>query len=211
MPDWVSEGSRSTCRHCGGQVVWTRSRKPSEPKAPNFYGYGSNWWHAPGKKYVFEEFGFDEKRSRYYQHDYITVSPFGPLFRACPDPDWLSRKGYGSKNQAQPSTFCDESTENTSHCHRPVKDEELFMCGLHARHKRSEMLRTEQWSVRNDLNDHIEYELKPIIDHLNEFWQLEARMERSPGLGPFLSMWSGKIVVDPVRLMEILGDKVEEF
>lgn len=214
MPDWVDEGSRSTCRHCGLPIVWSyRPGKDAQVKRVGLYRASyAHWWHAPGKNYMLDPRGLAE--DRYYGGSVETHSPFGPVFTACQDPEWLklTREWRPPVHQAQPKDFCDERTENTSHCHRPIKDEELFMCGLHSRHHRERKMREQQEEIKRNVQGHIVSELGPIVDRLNDFWNLRAAMEYDTGLfGARERGYTGKVVVDAVRLMEILDEKVEEF
>lgn len=226
----VTEGTRATCRNCGEGVVFTEPvdtfiRERDGLKAKRFSS--GKWWHIPGKDFDWQEERFNHGRTNYAGRYVAHASRYGELLSACKPNEAPQRERltdstgkmredkFVSPTSASPREFCMESVDGGSYyssstCHRPVKDEELLMCGIHASHEHKRRKGQEEFNSKMDMNQAIVRALGPIIDELNDLWDLDAEIEYK-GYGYSSGSYTGKIIVNPGRLVEILNEKVETF
>jgi len=225
---WVNEGTRGTCRNCGAQVIFCKPRdtivrsRSGDQKYPRFT-VGA-WWHVTPKDWVWDESRYNEDRTKYSDEMACHATPWGPMVARClanearllVGSEGRVRHYEGPSAKAQPFEFCVERTgggdrwSSSYACHRPVKDEELVMCGLHASHKRREEKKSQEHHQKWEFDRSVREALSEFVEELNDLWDLNAdldtRYSREHGY-----IYTGKVSVNPGRLREILEEKVEEF
>lgn len=189
----VREGTRDYCRNCGAVISYQR-----EPR--------------------------DESRHR-PRHIWVHLVEDAEPRQTCPGLEHITQEGEeaGSVNfwrspKAQPKSYCMESMQNASSwysefCLRPVKDYDLYMCGIHASRARKEAERQEKERQAKEQEAYLAEVLRKVIAHIEEQYDLksDADYSRWPGHGPWHPpRLTGKIVVDPQELLETLDGLRDE-
>lgn len=129
--------------------------------------------------------------------------------RACdPDQEWLRGKW------AEPTSYCTVTKADYSGpCHSPAVDDELFMCGPHAKKEIEYRQAQERRSENSGLDEGIKAFLEPLCQHVNDFYDLDARMElydwsQTSRTG---RRYTGYVVVNPAKLVELLKEIEDVF
>lgn len=111
---------------------------------------------------------------------------------------------------ANPRSFCwvvMDTSWHMTHCTRPVTDFDRHMCGIHANAARKAEEKDRKWRDEVEMSRYISEEVGKLIDRMKEEYGLEASLHHTPR--DFRV--TGKIVVDPVKLMELLEQTDEVF
>jgi hypothetical protein len=103
-----------------------------------------------------------------------------------------AQRSYGvpremSHQRAEPATFCSEWVEDVppyGPCNRKIQDEELGMCGVHARHKREGMKASERTARAGSYRRYHDEEVEEILRQLEKVYGIKIRMETKVGTGP---------------------------
>lgn len=170
---------RGTCRHCRQPVVFTYL--PHMPNAESgdrrqFIRY-MIWYHKG------RELG-DELHCR-----------------GVTDPEYPNRVFRAASRE-----YCVEHTNPGGYgsgiCNRPVKDHDLFMCGIHARrvHKRKED--DAKWKQKHEISDYVFTNTLALQHKIKEGWGLETKTDYSYQNHE----WTGKITVNPAELLDLLEE-----
>lgn len=106
---------------------------------------------------------------------------------------------------AAPKSYCVVPKGDDRICHASVVDEELFMCGTHSKKEREFLRRSEAYDEQKGLQQALRTFLDPLCDHLNGFYELEARPE-----GDYRG-YTGYLVVNPAKLVDLISKIEEEF
>ena len=112
-------------------------------------------------------------------------------------------------NTAKPKTFCAENVHtswSSNLCNRPVKDDELFMCGIHANHERKRRKKDEERDSHYELQRFIQENVAKLCTQLEEEWGLEASSHYQYNWGGGMGSYTGKVLVDPEALLKLLDD-----
>lgn len=117
------------------------------------------------------------------------------------------------KVRAAPRDYCDEhvSSRDTWHvgqiCNRPVKDHDLFMCGIHARRKEQEERKRREYKEQRELSSYIYDETLRIQVEIADRFGLTTQPEYDWRQHEY----TGKVVVNPRELLDLLIEaSVEE-
>lgn len=125
-----------------------------------------------------------------------------------PTAEWMA------STRAQPTGYCEVmKADYSGPCHATVVDEELFMCGPHAKKERQFREKAETRTENQGIDNTLRNFLEPLCNHINDFYELEARMENfefgeANRLGRRLT---GYIVVNPAKLVELLKEIEDVF
>lgn len=162
----------STCRHCRRRVIFTYLPRLSEGHDKAKFRIRAPIWFHRGRE-LGEELHCDES----------------------------------DKNQrAEPREYCVEFTGSGSAyttfriCNRPVKDYDLFMCGIHARVKREDARKREQYQAERELSDHIFSSTLALQGRIEELFGLSSKTEYDWREHAY----TGKIAVNPRELLDLL-------
>lgn len=171
-------GTKDECRFCDMPLVWG----PPDPEYP----FDKMWYHPH------RPIEDDWEKSQIFCYDISEGS-----------------EGRWARKVGQPKAFCTVmKADYSGPCHAPVVDDELFMCGTHSKkehqHLRSMEASAEKRGIQRTMHDFLE----PLCDHLNGFYDLEARAERT---GTYGGEYTGYLVVNPAKLVDLIAKIEEEF
>lgn len=153
------------------------------------------------------------KRSEYRSDVWHHVDPDDLEFPArCINEDFTGKDGtfWSRSRAANPKNFCWESIETSwysDRCTRPVTNLEFGMCGIHGNAEKKRTQRQRENEQRRELSAWVSQEVGALMDRMKEEYDLDAELHYNSSQ----STYSGKIIVDPVKLMEILEQTDEEF
>lgn len=185
-------GTKDECRHCEAVVMWG----PPDPELP----FTKAWYHPEREL----------EDSEFLNHRVYCEPPPPPD----EDRDIIRRSWHRQK--AEPKSWClVEKADYSGPCHAPVVDDELFMCGTHAKKQREYLERQESSLEAQGIENTIREFIDPLVDHLNGFYELEARPELfdygSEAYRRSNRRYSGYIVVNPAKLVDLIKQIEEEF
>lgn len=173
-------GTEGTCRHCEATVLYGNP----DPDVP-FY---VQWFH-PLRKLP------DGVRLR----DLIFCEEEKPDGKE----DWLN-----NRTTAEPREWClEQKADYSGLCLSPVGDNDLFMCGIHAKKEYERLEGLEASSERKGIQQTLRDFVDPTVAHLNNYYELEARPERENQR--YYGDYTGYIVVNPAKLVELVR-RIEE-
>lgn len=178
-------GTKDECRSCDMPIVWG----PIDVESP----FHKSWYHPHRRSEV------EEVEVKFCSSE-------------VQDDEFASWK----RTSAKPKSYCYEMLSDYSgHCHASVVDDELFMCGIHSKREREYLAQQENRSESVGVERTIREFIDPLCDHLNGFYDLEARPEKyelnSYGHRNSGRQYSGYIVVNPAKLVDLIKQIEEEF
>lgn len=133
--------------------------------------------------------------------------------RACPLPD--DPGGISLDHRAKPIHYCDAKVqEYNAICNRPVR--EYGKCGIHSKDAKAEWEREQAIKDLERQDQYVEEALGSIIQHWNEFYDLDAKLQETQGWNDYKyrigqARYTGYVVVNPARFAELLKKIEEEF
>lgn len=139
------------------------------------------------------------------------------LVMAMPTPEENRRYPNDKTHSPQPSSWCMRSLNSGGHCERVAKDTwrdgHSFeaLCGLHLSQERKYQKEQEERENSEQLQSWLRSELEEKIARLDRLG-IQAEMQYVIHYGGrYSGSYSGKIIVDPDQLLEILDQNVEVF
>jgi len=124
------------------------------------------------------------------------------------DEEWMTA------TRASPVEFCTQNKADYSGpCHAAVVDEETFMCAPHAKKEHEYRNRREADAENNGIEKTLREFLEPLCAHLNDFYDLGARIEEWDYHQARVNgrRTTGYIVVNPAKLVELLKEIEDVF
>jgi hypothetical protein len=166
---------RSTCRNCNAPVAYTRLKELPEghPKKSRWYG-GTIWLH-PGRE---------------------------PGEETYCDPD---EKDRIMRKRAEPKGYCTtvpQGQYSSSICNRPVKNTDLFLCGIHDAARRKAADRDAKFRQERELSDYVWSSTLALQNELKERFGIDSKMHYDPQN----HCWTGMILVNPAELVDFFRE-----
>lgn len=111
---------------------------------------------------------------------------------------------------AKPKDYCTEHTSSSNYradnlCHRPVKDEKLHMCGIHAARERKINHEDEQRKLERELSAWAQEAAEVAVANYKKVFGEDAEVEAEYNYRAS-SGFTGRIVVNPEELFEKLEE-----
>lgn len=165
---------RGICRHCGEKVKYHLLPRPTDKPGGTYY----TWFH-------------------------MEDPPGDQLYcKLDSQPERMVRK------RAEPREYCAEHTNSATYsyagniCNRPVKDHDLFMCGIHARQVHNERERRKQFSQEREISGYIFTETVDLQQRLKERYGIDTKTHYD-----FHNhRYSGMVLINPAELLSFLEE-----
>lgn len=191
--DTVPEGLDGVCRHCGKVVIWVNFNRDSTFATPQF-----TWMHKgtiPPERV--ETYGMFRQR---------TTEQYGDLHTGCLM-EIIEGMDPGPAEEAEPREYCTFRTGLGHICNKVVTEKEWFACGIHAARERERVKEQEANRKEREVQ-------ASIIEGVNELCiKLKAKFGLEyvePEKVTYSRSYSGKVVLEPKELMDLLDDFMED-
>lgn len=113
----------------------------------------------------------------------------------------------GTQVRALPRDYCVESITSADAwsfsgrtCNRPVKDFDLFMCGIHARHKREREERDRKYREKRDISDYIFSQTLELQKEIQDRFGIQTKTHYNWKTHEY----DGLVTVNPRELLDLL-------
>lgn len=160
----VKDGTRDKCRHCGEWVMYKSYDMPDT----NYKGEATTYRKTQWVHYEGRPESFEWRDGMYHCQESALKAKNGEGYERT---SW--------RDKAEPKSFCVEHTEGGGYmrsniCHRPVKDEDIFMCGIHAKPVRARMKEDERRAAAYAESAYIAAEVEKKVARIKDEFGLEV-------------------------------------
>ena len=194
----VSPGTIDACHYCGNKVMY-RYRHWYNKFTGEEVEYNDAWHNMKR----------DERAQRYVEVHagwfHTKPSPISDEARYCPDPERPVENPIFQRRVIAASYChdCGRKQKGTARNGLPV-------CGIHLRAEREEQKRNEEWEQHHDVQSWISREVTRKIQLLRRYGleDVKEHYQSTPG-AKFYGHYTGKIIVNPDELIELLESAIE--
>lgn len=197
----VGHNTKDYCRHCDGRITWVETIITipavlgADPDSDERYdtNYRRQWVHADGVKALVEK----QDRDAWHcpnKHDHdndLECTDRCPAYGTEPG----GRHRY-RRSRAMPKNFCGEQTQTGKWCNRPVVDNDVLACGIHAGDLRAQKAHAERIKEQREFEEYIRKNTEVFVMKLTE---LGLKTARKGSYGD-----AGKVIVDADELYRFL-------
>lgn len=202
----------ATCLNCGKRLRWDRERlteaQQIENKAVDDYNTS-----LERSQYNLRKQRPHQSPSSYNRWTHATEQP-GENKVAC-EIEGNGASRYNWRSKALPVEFCTSEINSYGYgdhtCNARSKDKKEWepfsqvpLCGRHLAPKKKEARDAEQRKEKYELQDWIRTEVTKVCDLLETNYGLEANLHYDYGN----RQYTGRIVVDPKKLLDLLKEEV---
>ena len=232
MANTLKLGARDLCACCNQPIIWDSWRfwEDTEeiiPKGPPYVHVP--WGHKPTAEQEAKIKAYDNWQEHLKTRPQVNVHGGKHFYK---DETWmhivswpiekrsdLRRACKGTKNQnATPSSWCMVSQNSGGDCKRVAKEivdtgygGKKAMCGIHLAHVRKAQRQAEEQENQSAIEAWKAEELERKIAELAKYGVKAGKEWVRHNVNSYYGSYTGKVVVDPDKLLEILQDAIEVF